>query len=419
MLKNKKIFRYINLALLVAVLFGNVSVALAAEANSGKGYEVSGWIPYWRSVEGAKDAESHLNVLDVVHPFGYTVKTDGTLNDLAKISRTGGDSAAKTAWQNLFKQARKKDVEIIPTIMWSSGADIQRILSDKTLRKKHIKAIVDMVKKERVDGVNIDYEGKQAATKDHFSLFLKELKKELGKIKILSCAIEARTPPESLYRVVPPTISYANDLKEIGKHCDEVEVMAYDQGRADWQLNGEKAGGPYIPVADKDWVRKVAEYMSKDIPKKKMVLGVATYGEEYIVTVSPNRFADYKEVQSVNHPYAMMVSTAYSITPSRNKAGELSLSYLPHDGTAERNAFMAALPGLAVPAGTPSGEVIAQKALAYANTTGKTITFNILWWSDAEAIGDKVELVEELGLKGIAMFKIDAEADPVVWNILK
>ena len=422
MLRNKKIFRdsykYISLAIFVAVLFGNMPVALAAENNS-KGYTVSGWIPYWRSVEGANDAGNHLDVLDSVHPFGYTVKTDGTLNDLAKMNKSGSASAGKTAWQDLFKLARKKEVDIIPTVMWSNGADIQRILSDKTLRKKHIKAIVDMVKKEKVDGVNIDYEAKQAATRDHFSTFLKELKKELGKKKILSCAIEARTPPESLYKVVPATINYANDLKAIGKHCDEVEVMTYDQGRADLKLDAEKSGTPYIPVADKDWVRKVAEHMIKDIPKKKLVLGVATYGEEYIVTVSPNRFADYKGELALNNPYALEIAKAYGITPNRDKAGELSFSYLPTNGTAERNALIAMLPTLSAPAGTPSGDLVAQKMLAYANATGKTTTFNYVVWSDAQAIEDKAEIVQDLGLKGLTMFKIDGEEDPAVWTVLK
>ncbi|MFZ2149578.1 MAG: glycosyl hydrolase family 18 protein [Minisyncoccia bacterium] len=392
--------------------------ALAAETNNSKELEISGWIPYWTIVAGAKDAENHLDTLDTLHPFGYSVKADGTLNDLAKVSKNATDKTAKTAWQNLFKLARKKDVDILPTVMWSQGADIERILSDKTLRKKHIKAIMDMVKKEKFDGVNIDYEAKLAETKSDFATFLKELKKELGKNKILSCAIEARTPPDSLYRVVPTDIQYANDFKAIGKHCDEVEIMAYDQGRADIKLNDAKAGSPYIPVADKDWVRKVAELAMKDIPKKKIMLGVATYGQEYIVTVSPNRFKDYKKVQSLNHVYATDVAATYDITPLRDKAGELSFSYLPVNGTAERNALIAALPGLTVPAGTSEGDMIAQKALAYANKTGQTTTFNFIRWSDSKAIEDKVKLAQELGLKGVAIFKIDGEEDPAVWNVL-
>jgi hypothetical protein len=112
----------------------------------------------------------------------------------------------------------------------------------------------------------------------------------------------------------------------------------------------------------------------------------------------------------------MQVAPLYGITPSRTKAGEMSFSYLPVNGTAERNALIAALPGLIAPPGTPSGEIVAQKALAYANKTGKTSSFNLIWWSDAQGIKEKLELAEELGLKGVAIFKLDGEVDPALWD---
>lgn len=410
----KKTFKTISFGLLFAVIFSSGSLTAHAATNNP---ELSGWIPYWRSLAGAKDALSHLDKLDTIHPFGYSVNADGTLNDLAKINKNATKTETTQAWQDLFTAARKKKVEIIPTITWTNGAEIDQILSNKASRAKHIKEISRIVKQEKFDGINIDYEGKFAQTKNNFSLFLKELKKELGKKKSLICAIEARTPPESYYRVVPANLEYANDFKEIGKHCDQVQILAYDQGRADFVLNGQRAGAPYIPVADKDWVQKVALLAAKEIPKNKIILGAATYGNEYQVTVSPNWFKDYLRLRSVTPPQALATATSFGATPSRNKAGELSFSYLVPGASTAPNTLAAMLPQLTVPAGTPSGEVIAQKALAFANLTGQTTTFNLVLWSDAGAIEEKLDIVRNLGLKGLAIFKIDAEEDPALWSI--
>ncbi len=383
-----------------------LSAPFSAVASSQKDFEIAGWVPYWKSVEGAAVAKKNIDTLDMIFPFGYSVETNGTLKDLALLETT-------TTWEDLIETADDEDVTMIPTITWNDGINIERILSDKKLRQDHIDAIDDMVTDGHYDGVDIDYEGKLATTMDDFSEFLEELKDELGSKKMLVCSIEARTPPESLYQVVPATIEYANDYEAIGEHCDRVILLAYDQGRADFRLNDAKSGTPYIPIADVDWVRKVVTLAAETIPKEKIMLGVPTYGFEYEVTVSPNRFADYKKLWSASAPYATDFANKLWMTPLRNRAGELSFSY---KGTTTPIVVGTSYPA---PTGTLPGDIYAQKALAYANATGQTISFNTLWWSDAEAIRQKIALAHELGLSGISIFRIDGTEDPALWNILR
>ncbi len=393
---------------LSAMIFALIGLSLAlpgaAFAKSTEDLEVSGWIPYWRDSEGIKDAKKHLSQIDMVFPFAFTVTTKGEIRDQAGLS--------EKEWKAFIKTAQKKNVEVIPTVMWSDGASIHAVLSSTSTRKAHIKGIADMVKKGKFDGVDIDYESKESETINYFSLFLKELKAELGNKK-LTCAIEARTPPESLYREVPAVINYANDYKEIAKHCDRVELMTYDQQRADLLLNKSKNGAPYIPLSDADWVRKVIEFALKDIPKEKLMVGIPTYGHHWAVTVAPDWYRDYKKIGALNVPDILDVAKEYKVTPTRNKGGEMSFTYLPKSSKVKLSS------ALKIPKDTPKGNIVAARALAYANKTGKEVTFNIAWYSDAEAMKQKIDLAKEYDLRGVAFFKFDGEEDKKVWNYLK
>jgi spore germination protein YaaH len=395
------LMRAIALILLIALAAPHTLLAASSKVSLSEEFLVSGWIPYWSDTPGTKDAKRHINDIDVINPFAYVVRSDGTIRDLAGLDEKN--------WRDLFKVARRKDVAIIPTVMWSDGAQIHGILSGTTTRAAHIAAIVAMVKTGKYDGVDIDYESKLAETKNHFSQFLKELKKSLGK-KLLTCAIEARTPPESLYHTVPTNLEYANDYTEIAKHCDRIALMTYDQQRADLILDRAKNGAPYMPLADVDWVRKVVELALKDIPKEKLVLGIPTYGHHYEVTVAPEWYKDYRRIGALNPPDALDIAKKYRATPTRNKAGELSFTYLPE------HTVYTLRPGLTIPKNTPKGDTIAARALAHANATGEEVMFNLVWWSDAEAVGDKLDLAKEYGLLGVALFKIDGEEDQNIWK---
>lgn len=365
--------------------------------------DVAGWIPYWAASAGYKDAKKNFDSLDTVYLFAYTVKKDGSLLDRMKLDK----SAAK----RFVKDAHAAGVEVIPTIMTSDTNGIHALLSSDTKRRDHIQHIVDMVDKGDYAGVDIDYEGKKADTKEYFSLFLTELKKELGS-KTLSCTIEARTPPDSLYADVPDVLRYANDLDDIGDVCDVVNVMAYDQQRADLKLNKARQGAPYYPIADRDWVEKVVRLMTKSIPASKLMLGVATYGREVEVTVSPEWFQSYDSLWAVNPSYAISQAKKAKSTPTRNAAGELSFTYLPKKSKVKFSK------SLDIPANTSKGMEVAARALAHANKTGDTVTFNMVWWSDATAVREKMDLAKSLGLKGVSIFKIDGGEDRAIWTML-
>jgi len=345
-------------------------------------FEISGWIPYWRSEQGVENILPNLGTVTEVNPFMYGVREDGTLR--------AESSLEKPEWVRLKEEVQKQQVYFVPTILWSDADAIHATLSDSGNRAKHIAGIMAEVSQYGLDGIDIDYERKYASTRPYFSLFLKELNEALG-TKMLQCTIEARTPLEDRYsspESIPPDIEYANEYSDINRYCDRVRIMAYDQGRIDLTLN-KKSAGPYIPVADTAWAEKVIRLALKDISADKMVLGIPTYGYEYnMVFNAETNGISYERVTSFNPAYAQELSEKLNKTPIRNSAGELFILYT----TAELPENKGALSPARV---------------------------RILSWGDAKTAQMKIDLAEKLGIRGVAVFKIDGEQDPGLWDVLK
>ncbi len=384
----------------VAVFF---LVPLAADAAMYKSFEVSGWIPYWRAATGTADVFPHLDTLTEVNPFVYSLKSDGTLLDNGKLD--------EEPWLTLRAEAKNKNVRFIPTVMTSGSDFLHSLLSDTRSRIALEDTLANLVKEKGFDGIDIDFEGKKAETRDFFSTFLKGLKMRLGD-KWLMCTIESRTPiADRYFGTTPPpdATTYANDFKAIGKYCDRVRIMAYDQQSIDLKLADEagKAGLLYAPVADPRWVEKAILLAAKDISKKKLMIGIPTYGYEYNVTAYANNEYVYDVLWSFNPGYATPIAAGRGITPQRGYWGEMFFTY--------------AGAGTSSPPLTDTNNsalVAAASASMVASTTNSNLSFRMMVWPDAESVRQKVELAKRLGVRGVSIFKLDGGQDPNIWNVL-
>lgn len=376
------------------------------------GFEIAGWLPYWREAQGAEDVKRNLSKLTEINPFGYTVRSDGTLYDAMGVN--------SEPWTSLFSAARAQNVRVVPTVMWSDTASIHTTLSDPQKRAAHIANIVSTVTQNRFDGIDIDYEGKRYETGVHFSSFLTELRAALKAADpdaVLDCTIEARTPPDSL-STRPDDVRYGNDFKVFNEQCDRVRLMTYDQQRADIKLNASHEDKVYAPVADPAWIRKVIEITTKEISKDKLMLGIATYGYDWqVMPNSDGSGYSYTIIEAFNPKYAVDTAAQLGITPTRNAAGELSFTYVPANTPAVLPSHSQV--SSYAPRGTASALMAALGALNLVRQEGRQAPFHVLWWSDAKAIEDKVNLAKEYGLKGVAVFKFDGGSDPEMWSVLK
>lgn len=378
-----------------------------AFAGAATKFEVSGWLPYWRAATSTADVLPHLNELTEVNPFVYALKSDGTILDQGPMSTS--------TWQTFVAAAKTQKVRVIPTIMTGNGDLLHTLLSSSKKRQALEKAIVALVKDNKYDGIDIDFEGKHAAEKAYFATFLKGLYQRIGK-KFLMCDIEARTPTDARYygtSVPPDAEMYANDFVAINKYCDRVRLMTYDQQGVDLQLAAAAASSSqlYAPVADPAWVEKVVALAVKTIKKSKLEIGIPTYGYEYAVTAYAGDQYVYDVLWTFNPLYATQMAQQYGVTPQRAPWGEMTLSHIKDAGLASTT------PPISADAYVADAAAVA--ASQYASSTNSHIDFRYLVWPDAQAIAGKIALAQSLGVRGVAIFKLDGGEDQGVWNVLQ
>ena len=78
----------------------------------------------------------------------------------------------------------------------------------------------------------------------------------------------------------------------------------------------------------------------------------------------------------------------------------------------------AATSSLPVSSNLTGALVAASAATAYADSINSHQTFRLLDWPDAQSIAGKAELAQDLGLRGISIFKLDGGEDPGIWTAL-
>jgi GH18 family chitinase len=385
-------------------------------------FEFSGWLPGWRAASSTADVLAHLSQLNGIMPFGYGVSANGTITNAHHLDQE--------PWTSLIATAKAEKVRVIPTVMWGSGTQEQAVLSDTTQRIALEDAIANLVKQNGYDGIDIDFEVKQSQTINYFSTFLQGLYSRMGS-KWVYCTVEARMPLEDRYgpgmTIPADATQYANDYASMNKYCDRVEIMAYDQGTVDVKLNAARSA-PYAPVADPLWVAALVDVAAQSIAKNKIIVGIPTYGYEYTITpvaLDPGRAGgqagglpaqagseQYTMLWPFNPAYATQIASQLGITPTRTSADEAGFTYNP-------SALAAAAPAGGNSTETQQASVGTSVAQNQGSQVGGAQPFNFVTWSDASAIGDKITLAHQLGVRGVAFFSLGGAEDPGMWNLLK
>lgn len=178
------------------------------------------------------------------------------------------------------------DLKVILSVGGSGAGNFSEMAADKKLRKAFCKNLASVVTEYGLDGIDMDWEvpgeawGISASKNDrhNFTLLMSDLRKALGKKKILSFAV--------------PHHGNFFEFKKVMPLVDFVGIMMYDMGlppRFHNAIHNSAAGG----ARSMDDV--VSHFYSLGVDPAKMVIGVPFYGRGNKKVYSD--FADYKTIQ--------------------------------------------------------------------------------------------------------------------------
>jgi spore germination protein YaaH len=191
--------------------------------------------------------------IDMLVPFWYTVKADGSI-----VSRYGGYQYEVDSF------SKSRNIKVLPLI--NNSQENNMILVDPATRSRAVNNIVELVKKNDFAGVNIDFEHIPPWTRNGYTAFIKELSE---KLRIINRLTTISVFPKI---DVPLDLQGAYNYAALAPLVDRIIIMTYDHH---W------AKGPAGPIASIGWVEKNILYALEYIPADKILLGIANYGYDW------------------------------------------------------------------------------------------------------------------------------------------
>lgn len=285
--------------------------------------------------------------------FSYHVQADGTLQ-----APVPDDDA-------VVAQARAENVSPFMVITNFQDGEFSSdlahtILTQVTVQETLIKNVLNILRNNNYAGLNIDFEYVYPEDRENYNQFLRRITSRLHEEGYpVSTAVAPKTSAEQqglLYE--------AHDYEAHGDIVDFVILMTYEWG---W------AGGPPLAIAPVNEVREVLEYAVTAIPRNKIMMGMPTYGRDWVLPFVPGG------------PFATSLSPKEAVRRAFRYG--VAISY---DTTAE----------------APYYRYIDEQGVQHE-----------VWFEDARSVRAKLRLVQEFQLRGVSYWVLGYEF-PQNWLIL-
>lgn len=211
--------------------------------------------------------KAHADLINEIHPLWYHVRADGSLKkevDPLTISLT-----------------RQNGSKLIPLVNLVPSQD--DVLLNQTSQDKTIANLIQEVKANNYDGLDIDFEFIPSSDHKDFSVDRDQLTLFMKKIHAQLNSLGKETHMAVLPHVgVPTGMQVVYDYGQLAPYLTKVALMCYDY---------KEAHSPPGPVAPFSWVEQnITTALKQGLRSEQISLGVATYGYDW-PTGEPGGFA--------------------------------------------------------------------------------------------------------------------------------
>ena len=232
-----------------------------------------------------------------------------------------------------------------------------KIMNSYEARQNLIEDIVNNCVKYKLDGINVDFENMKEEDKDLFSRFIIELTPRLKEMGLVT-SVDVTAPDGG------ETWSMCFDRNVIGDVADYIVFMAYDE----YGVSSNKAG----TTAGYDWVK-----------------------------LSLNKFLQTEEIEASKIILAVPFYTRVWTTDSQGKVSNNTISM--------KKVYDEIPDGVE----TTWDDKLKQNYVEYTSNGNK----KQIWIEDEASIKEKISLIKENDLGGVASWRKDLESDNI-WSIL-
>jgi spore germination protein YaaH len=369
-----------------AVIAAIVASSLFAPVHAAPehGLVLGYYVPYdatsWASLE------AHPEQLDIVATQSVTIDACGGLS-----SRDD---------QTLKQFAHAHGLKIVPSLFTLSAGLNHLLLTDDAIRASALQNIVDYTLGEGYDGFDIDLENVDPTDRAAFTDFVGDLASALhDQGKLVTIAVPAKE------RDTTTGWAGAFDYAALGSRVDLVTIMAYEYR------------GPFSgpgSVAPFDWVLRVTDFATRQIPASKLLLGLAFYGYDWNTTSGGAVSLGYSRgVALANHFQAepnfdadqRSLTFSYTADPGDRPPPEPSTRQPNHivSSRAASTCDVPSPPSLAAP--TPPPPPPADEPQTHE-----------VWLEDSNSVAARLSVAVNYHLRGVAAWRLGLE-DPGVWTV--